>query len=156
MALASSAEHLKANTKQVGDCLEWLGECVKGRGRVRFHGKKQSASRVMFALWNNVAIESVPVVRHTCDNPLCINPEHLISGTQADNVKDMWERGRATILAGERNGRAKLTQAIADEIRRLYVPGKYRHGAGALARKFGVSKPVVQGILSGELWKGAA
>lgn len=35
-----------------------------------------------------------PVVMHKCDTPLCIDPEHLQAGTQSDNIKDMWKKGR--------------------------------------------------------------
>jgi hypothetical protein len=48
------------------------------------------------------------VVRHTCDNPLCINPDHLLIGTHNDNVQDKVNRGRQA--KGTHNGRSKLTE----------------------------------------------
>lgn len=52
------------------------------------------------------------IVRHTCDNNLCINPEHLILGTDDDNVRDRVERNRSAI--GVDNGRSKLNE---DDVR---------------------------------------
>lgn len=55
-------------------------------------GKKEKASRVSFFIKNKYL---PPVVRHTCDNPICTNPDHLIAGTQLDNMNDRRVRGRA-------------------------------------------------------------
>lgn len=66
-------------------------------------------------------IEEIPedlIIRHTCDNVLCINPKHLKTGTLKDNARDMVVRGRAS--TGERNGFSKLTDNEVDEIRDLY------------------------------------
>ncbi len=93
------------------------------------------------------------MIRHRCDNPSCINHEHLEVGSQLDNVRDMLERGRANKAKGETNGRAKLTAEQVAEIRNSYVPRKYGHGSHALAKKYGVSKPTIRAILNGEAWK---
>jgi hypothetical protein len=55
-------------------------------------GKKEKASRVSFYIHNGYLPN---IVRHTCDNPICTNPEHLIGGNQWDNVNDRRIRGRA-------------------------------------------------------------
>ena len=51
------------------------------------------------------------VVRHTCHNPACVNPDHLVSGTQTDNMKDMYQAGRARIGYGGRKKIAVRTPA---------------------------------------------
>ena len=80
------------------------------------------------------------VVRHTCDNARCIEPTHLISGTQADNVADMDERGRRTDQRnfGEANGRAVLSDSACKYIRDHYIKGSRTCGTPALARQFNV------------------
>lgn len=87
------------------------------------------------------------VVRHTCDNPRCINPAHLLSGTYVDNMRDCTERGRQ----GDRrnfstaNGRFVLTDAQVQEIRQRYVRGN----GMALAREFGVGRTQIGRIIQG-------
>lgn len=87
------------------------------------------------------------VVRHTCDNPRCVNPEHLIGGTQKDNVQDMLDRGRAgdSRNFGMTNGRAILTDVQCAAIRAEYVKGSRMYGIPALVRKYGSS--------SSQLWR---
>lgn len=48
-----------------------------------------------------------PVLRHTCDNPLCVNPNHLIPGSHADNMRDMTDRGRQRKGEAHRNAKLK-------------------------------------------------
>lgn len=74
------------------ECWEWTGKRqASGHGKFSVQMTWVPASRVMFYL-----VEGwwPPVVRHTCDNPPCVNPAHLLAGTQADNLRDMVERGR--------------------------------------------------------------
>jgi hypothetical protein len=69
------------------------------------------------------------VTRHTCDNPPCCNPAHLLWGTHRDNKIDSIERGRAAlsnfhVKRGETNGRSKLTDQQRLEIRRRRSTGE--------------------------------
>ena len=91
------------------------------------------------------------VVMHMCDNPPCCNPSHLRGGTQADNVRDMNIKGRATarFKGGRPHGNARLTLEQAQDIRRRFrarVPRK------EIARQFGVSISLVERIGDGRLW----
>lgn len=136
-----------------GACLIWIGQKdPRGYGRLRIGGKFKRAPRLLWELRNG-PIPAGQVIRHKCDTPSCINIEHLELGTQLQNVRDCFERGRANRANGERVASAKLTAEQVSEIRRRYLPGKYRRGAGALAREFGVSKQSVQAILRGDSWK---
>lgn len=89
-------EHLLAATaKDERGCFVWQLSLTAGAGRVLVNGRKQYAHREMYRLAHGPIPEGM-VVRHTCDNHACINPDHLILGTHADNMRDMAERGRST------------------------------------------------------------
>lgn len=149
----SLEQKLLTKTVKVGECLIWTGQkCPKGYGRLLLDDRLQRAHRIMYSIRKG-PIPKGAVVRHSCDNPSCINPAHLSIGTQLDNVRDMFARGRENKARGERAGQAKLTAEQVREIRSAYVSGVYRKGAGALARKYGVSKPAIQAILNGESWR---
>lgn len=90
------------------------------------------------------------VVRHTCDNRLCVNPEHLVIGSQADNVQDMHERGRASGVraAGKDHGSVKLTEQQVLDIR-----SRTRESQRELAAEFGVSQYAIYSIIARKTWK---
>lgn len=92
-------------------------------------------------------IEGV-VVRHTCDNPRCVNPEHLIGGTKADNNKDRADRGRSAKAVPSRR---KLSQDDADTIRARYNPKrvgiKAPDGVTQMARDYNVDTGTILNIL---------
>lgn len=78
-------------------CMEYRGgsPAPNGYGRARVHGRLVMVHRVVAAIaypdWDH---DKHPLIRHTCDNPPCCNPDHLIPGTQLENMRDMYERGR--------------------------------------------------------------
>lgn len=79
------------NTVTIGDCLEWI-RCFNTDGYPRMAGNIK-VHRLVNELSTGESNEG-RVVRHTCDNPRCINPKHLIAGTVRENVEDMDVRGR--------------------------------------------------------------
>lgn len=88
-------------TSYCGECLIW-NRCINTDGypRAFIEGDRNcKVHRVVFELCQGYL---PPVVRHTCDNPLCLNPDHLKGGTSLDNVRDRVERGRTyKILTNE-------------------------------------------------------
>jgi hypothetical protein len=80
-------------------------------------------------------------VLHECDNRVCINPEHLFLGTDADNVYDMYSKGR---------GGAKLTPDSVREIKCSYLLYSKKRGIYALGKKFGVHPTTVWAVLHKE------
>ena len=91
------------------------------------------------------------VVRHKCDNPRCVNPEHLEGGTQKDNMADMYERNRAGDRRnfGAANGRTKLNPCDVAAIRKSYISGSRTHGLSALAKQFSISTSQVRRVVKG-------
>lgn len=99
-----------------------------------------------------------PIVRHTCDNPRCINPEHLVGGTQQDNMQDCKDRGRWAQVSGnagkrgEASASAKLTAEDVAFIRQHYRKHSREFGLPAMARRFEVGTSQVFRIVRGETW----
>jgi len=73
-------------------CWNWTGYKKRGYGSIRVNGKFIGAHRLSFYIHNGVFPN---VCRHTCDNPKCVNPAHLLDGTHKDNHQDCVLRGRA-------------------------------------------------------------
>ncbi|EON4309904.1 HNH endonuclease, partial [Escherichia coli] len=94
------------------------------------------------------------VVRHKCDNPSCVNPDHLIIGTVADNNRDRSRRGRNSYpdRSGEKNGMAKLKECDVICIRREYVRGSVGNGLRSLAKRYGVSTTMIADIVNHRNW----
>jgi len=90
------------------------------------------------------------VVRHTCDNPSCIEPSHLLIGTTTDNNRDRQARGRSSDRRGEKCPTAKLTWPEVREIRRRLASGERRT---LIADAYGVSRRTISFIATGERWK---
>lgn len=96
---------------------------------------------------------AIPVglcVLHRCDQPRCVNPEHLFLGTKRDNNRDMAAKGRNA--RGVQAGRAKLNDDAIREIRRLHALGQPAKGKRGLARQFGVSSTLIQHIVHRRNW----
>jgi len=75
-------------------CWPWTGsKTLKGYGQLRWKYNSLVASRVSYELYVGPIPEGL-MVRHRCDNPSCVNPDHLELGTAADNSADMVQRGR--------------------------------------------------------------
>lgn len=83
---------------------------------------------------------------HTCDNPACVNVDHLVMGTQADNIADKVMKNRQA--KGMRHGNAKLTELQVRGIREAI--GTQRD----IAKRFNISQATVHMIKSGKYWVG--
>lgn len=75
-------------------CWEWQGgKARRGYGRLSTRGGMVAAHRFSFWVHNKFLIDTLPIC-HRCDNPSCVNPEHLFQGTQLDNARDCLAKGR--------------------------------------------------------------
>jgi HNH endonuclease len=88
---------------------------------------------------------------HDCDNPVCVNPDHLYVGTAQENVADMWARGRAnpTGAPGSRNGSARLSETDVQDIIQALSEGESQQ---VIADERGVSSFAIRRIARGKGW----
>ncbi|WJJ60339.1 hypothetical protein [Salmonella phage ST20] len=126
-------------------CIRFTGHLDgEGYGRIMVARVKYMAHRLSYSL-NNGPIPDGYVVRHKCDNPSCINPEHLEVGTQADNIADKVSRGRQARGSGA--GRAILTEESVREIRSSPLK------VSELSTLYGVSVVSIRNILRRKTWQ---
>jgi hypothetical protein len=150
----SLEEKLILKTKWVGDCLVWIGQKTnKGYGRLRLDGRLQGAHRLMYELHKGPIPDGM-VVMHSCDNPPCVNIQHLSAGTPMDNVRDMQNKGRAVILRGADHSSVKLSAEQIEAIRKRYKFHDQQNGGPALGREFGVHQKTILAIVNGKHWSG--
>lgn len=145
--IESVLDRLDTTTGPEG-CWTWSGvRDRKGYGRVRFGGQQRSVHRLIAEHF--IGPIAGMTVRHTCDNPPCGNPKHLLVGTAAENMADKAARGRAPRGAAHPRPNAKLTPDDVRAIRSAVDAGRSHVD---VAREFGVSRPCVSRIVSGVLW----
>jgi hypothetical protein len=120
-----------------------------GYPRAVINGKRLKLSRYMYEQKHGYIPEGM-VIRHKCDNPCCINPDHLESGSQADNMHDMIERERRKSTHGVNNPRTKLSYADVIDILTRYKKGERQVD---IAEKYNVSKHCIFGIVHQRNWK---
>jgi hypothetical protein len=135
--------------KKTNKCWLWLGCTDKdGYGVFGIGGKNYRAHRVSYFIFNESEIQKGVLALHTCDNPSCVNPKHIVPGTSRDNVIDMIKKGRGVFV-----GSPKLSKDQVILIKKLYT-----ENAGLLQREigemFGVNRKTISDIISGKSWKG--
>jgi len=103
---------------------------------------------IYFLNYGNIPKDKV--VRHICDNRECINPKHLILGTQQENMDDCKERNRGN--KGERNPNVKVTEGQVIEIKKLRKNEKFT--IKQLEKKYNfISKQIIERIVYNKTWK---
>lgn len=125
-------------------CWLWFGSTYNdGYGECWAFGKRERASHASYREFV-CEIPEGKIIRHKCDNKHCVNPDHLIPGTQQENIQDKVERNRQA--KGEVHGCSKLTEDQAIQIRRSKL-STYK-----LADLFGISQAQAAKIKSGKAW----
>jgi hypothetical protein len=135
-----------------GDCWSWTGAVTdRGYGVIVSRGARLRAHRVAYELAHGPIVQSGgyhwTCVLHRCDNPQCVNPSHLFTGTPKDNWHDMAGKGRNPSHKGEHNEAVKLSESDVRAIRE----SKETHAAAS--RRYGVHETTILRIRCRILWR---
>jgi hypothetical protein len=125
----------KVNKETDSGCWEWTGgKYTSGYGSFSLNGKSARSHRVS-AEWSGLVVTEDTVICHSCDNPICVNPEHLFIGTQHDNMIDKMNKGRSP---------QRIIRHLSDEEVRMVrvMTGKQKD----IAAHFGVGVGVIADI----------
>jgi HNH endonuclease len=102
------------------------------------------AHRVSYQLFKGPISKGMSIC-HSCDNRVCVNPDHLFQGTTNDNIQDAVSKKRNAF--GERCGQSRLTEDAVRDIRRSGI------GTVRLSEKYGVSPACISRVKSGKTWR---
>lgn len=162
MILGYSKEHIWERLSRYivqipfSECHFWIGALGRKNGygcfKIREKGnrkncKQYKAHRLIYEFTKG-KIGNKHVL-HKCDNPCCVNPDHLFLGTHQDNMQDMTKKGRT--CHGSKHKNAKLTPDQVLEIRKLYAEGG--HTTRSLGIKYNVDGKHIHNIVTGKKWK---
>lgn len=138
-------------------CWLWTASLAgAGYGQIKIPGERRQiyAHRLSFLLHKGEIGAGADICHH-CDNPRCVNPDHLFIGTRVENMQDMARKGRGTggrempVHRGVRNSQAKITERDVRRIRKLVLAGVSNREIG---RIFGLSGVQIGHIASGRHW----
>jgi len=128
-------------------CWNWtLSLGKRGYGYMSINDTNTMAHRVSYEIFVGPVPDGLFVL-HSCDNPQCMNPDHLHIGTHEDNMREMMERKRS--CAGEKQAFAKLTNETVLQAIEMHKAGE---SACSLAKKFNVSSTSMLYALEGRTW----
>lgn len=148
----SRYHEIVAQSERRGECLLFTGYRPSGaHGRIEHHKQQIYVHRAVFAVLNGPIPHGLNVC-HRCDVGNCIEPGHLFLGTQAENVADMWAKGRGKpppVKMGTNNFKATLSDKEVADLRALSAEGVLTQRE--LAAQFGCSQSTVWRIIHGDV-----
>ncbi len=143
----TTEERFWSRIEKTDSCWLWTGLVNDaGYGMIGVDKKLVRAHR--YSYWLHYGEWPLPVGRHTCDNPKCVRPDHIVAGTHQDNMADRCKRKRHAF--GERVGTARLTSEQVREIKQLLKSGARQSD---VADAFAISASHVSRINTGSQWK---
>ena len=131
------------NVDKTGICWIWKGCLINNYG-IMYYRKPMRVHRFSYLIHIG-ELNSEKMICHTCDNSLCVNPNHLYQGSAKDNSRDSAERCR--IPSGENSHFAKLKK---EDVRNIL---KSKKKGVDLAKQYGVSENHISRIRTGHSWK---
>jgi hypothetical protein len=152
--LADPVQRFWGKVDKTEACWLWIGAVLpSGYGQFALNRQRRSATthRIAYELTYG-PIPSGLHVCHRCDNRLCVRPDHLFLGTNAENVRDAVSKNR--IRRGEQHPFARLTRATVRQIRTLYAAGGISQSQ--LASLLSLPRPTIAGVLQRRTWKHVA
>ena len=143
----------KVAKKSDSECWEWTA-CLVSKtmpyGIIKVDGENVRAHRYSWFIHHGDIPEGLLVCHH-CDNPTCVNPSHLFIGTQSDNIKDAFSKGRKFNYAGEDHYASKLSLSEVEYIRNRYANGNCTQVE--LAKKYSMTQSAISRIINHKRWK---
>lgn len=150
----SPEERFWEKVEKTESCWNWIGSRnADGYGVLDIDGLNYRAHRFVLEIEGGKIPSSIKVC-HKCDNPICVNPDHLFLGSQADNVKDMRDKGRASdyfTKKGHEHPKAKFTE---DEIRTIKQLAGEGISQRKIAERYGVAQQTISRIINGRRYRG--
>ncbi len=132
-------------------CWEWQGTVLdRGYGQIRINYKRYPAHRISMHIYRNFDLSSDLFICHRCDNPPCVNPDHLFPGTHAENCKDSVAKGRWVNNQGSRHGMAKIDEddvLLIRTLRELNWPNR------SIGEVFEITQSCVSAITLNRSWR---
>lgn len=147
-------EKFWSRVQKTNSCWLWEGRLTKaGYGQISHRGTPIYTHRLSWEIHKGSIPKKMEVCHH-CDNPACVNPDHLFIGSHRDNMHDMLSKNRGSTAGladqrGEKHPGAKITEDIVRAIRQR-LRSKESHSS--IAKDLGISRPTVTAINCGRLW----
>lgn len=143
-----------------GDCWEWTGAKFQdnGYGQFWFNGTTVRVHRFSWMIANGTIPDGLCIC-HTCDNPLCVNPDHLWLGTNKENTHDMMAKGRWKNggmdggAKGERNSHSKIIEEDVRRIRESFLFGATQND---LISIYPINQQSISNIINHKTWRDVA
>ncbi len=143
-------DKILSGVRVVDGCWEWQ-KCRMPKGYGIITGVTKAKNYLAHRISHEVFIGPIPdklKVCHHCDNTSCVNPMHLFTGTQKDNIRDAWNKNRMPV--GEAHPSSKLTEKDVIDIRKRFAT---REKIRPIADDYGIALGTVREIATGYRWR---